>query len=310
MPPHVTNAESAQFQKAVPCPHCRGTAPYFLSSSDRNRRTTRKKFHYYKCDQCGLVFMDSPPSDMSPFYAGGYDPIPATAADLRLIAAGEKYRTEPLLKHKTRGRCLEIGPWRGVICANMKDAGFDVTAIEMDTNCVAFLRDQLGVQAIQSTDPAETMKSLQPGFDTIIAWHSLEHLPRAWQVIEQASRLLAPGGILLLAMPNPNSYEFSVLKSMWMHLDAPRHIYLFSIKTLVNLCESLQLQPLEITTADTFSDIQSRNAWQHLIRSLVRIRYVRGLAAITLGSLLYRRAYKHQRTEGRGSAYTALFIRR
>jgi SAM-dependent methyltransferase len=254
--------------------------------------------------------MDSPPDDMSPFYKGGYDPIPSSAAELQSIAAGEKYRTEGVLKYKDQGRCLEIGPWRGVICSNMKDAGFEVTAIEMDGQCVDFLRDQLGIRAIQSCDPAETMKTLEPGFDVIIAWHSLEHLPKAWTVIERAAQLLSPGGILLLAMPNPDSYEFSVLKGLWMHLDAPRHLYLFPIKTLLQICDTNGLKPLELTTADTFSNIQSRHAWQHLLRSSVPIPKLRQLLAITVGNLLYRWGYPQQMLEGHGSAYTGVFVRR
>lgn len=291
------------------CPYCSGRSSHVVSSTDRNRRTTKAKFDYYACSECGLIFMHSPPKDMSPFYTGGYDPIPATVSELQQIAADEKFRSEPILKHKKSGRYLEIGPWRGVLCSAMKDAGFDVTAIEMNELCVSFLREHLGVEAIQSTNPAETMKNLKPGFDVIAAWHSLEHLPDPWLVIEHAAQLLAPGGILVLGMPNPESYEFSVLKSAWMHLDAPRHLYFFPIKSLIHFCEKNGLNPLEITTADHFSNVQSRFAWQAWPRSWVPIRYVRYAFAITIGNLLYKLAYKKQMTEGLGSAYTAVFIR-
>ncbi len=40
---------------------------------------------------------------------------------------------------------LEIGPWIGIFSCNAKDAGFDVTAIEMDQNCVNFLNDCVGI---------------------------------------------------------------------------------------------------------------------------------------------------------------------
>ena len=246
---------------------------------------------------------------MSPYYRGGYDPIPASAAELRQIALGERYRTEPVLKYKTSGRCLEIGPWRGVICSNMKDAGFEVTAIEMDGACVSFLRNQLGIEAIQSNDPAEAMRELRPGFDVIVSWHSMEHLPRPWAVIQEAARVLAPGGVLALAMPNPDSYEFSVLRQRWYHLDTPRHLHLFPLKTLVEICRSNQLQTLGITTADRFSEIQSRQAWYNLGRSLVPIPFLTRLAGATTGRLLYRLAHRQQMTEGKGSAYTALFVR-
>src|SRR5512135_2168247 len=101
---------------ATSCPYYNAGAWHFLSAKDRNRRTTKSVFEYYKCTDCGLIFMSSPPHDMAPFYAGGYDPIPSSASELRAIAAGEKYRTESVLAYKASGRCLEIGPWRGVIC--------------------------------------------------------------------------------------------------------------------------------------------------------------------------------------------------
>ena len=293
----------------VSCPYCQAEAAHFLSAKDKNRRTTKVVFDYYKCGGCGLVFMESVPQDMAPFYRGGYDSIPSSATDLQKIAAGEKYRTEPVLEYKSKGRCLEIGPWRGVICSNMKDAGFEVTAIEMDSNCVEFLRREVGIDAIQSSDPAKVMKSLEAGYDVIISWHSLEHIPNGWRVIEEASRLLAPGGVLLLAMPNPESFEFSVLRGRWFHLDAPRHVCFFPLETLVAICARHDLRPLQITTSDRFSQIQSGHAWRTFARSLIPIRYVRGVMGITLGKLLYWMARGRQMTEGRGSAYTAVFMK-
>jgi len=295
---------------AIACPYCQSAGRHLLSATDRNRRTTDEVFEYFRCGGCGLIFMQSPPQDMSPYYRGGYDPIPASAADLRHIAQAEKYRTEPVLKYKSSGRCLEIGPWRGVICSNMKDAGFEVTAIEMDAACVSFLRDPLGIEAIESVDPAESMRQLRPGFDVIISWHSLEHLPHPWMVIEEASKLLAPGGILLLAMPNPDSYEFARLKGRWYHLDTPRHLHLFPVKTLVDVCRRNGLESIEITTADRFSQIQSRQAWYNLGRSLVPVPYLNRLAGATTGRLLSKLTHRQQMAEGRGSAYTAVFVRK
>lgn len=253
--------------------------------------------------------MDSPPSDMAPFYKGGYDPIPKTVAELKAIAGTENYRSAPILRHKIGGRFLEIGPWRGVLCCSMKDAGFAVSAIEMDPNCVEFLNKKLGIEAIQSVNPAESMKELEPGFDAIAAWHSMEHLPRPWDVIGEASRLLAPGGILLLAMPNPDSYEFRKLREAWVHLDAPRHLYLISMKLLEQICQKNGLRLLESTTSDEFSEIQSKFAWLSWARTWVPIRFVRGLLGIVGGGIMYRLARRQQMKAGQGSGYTAVFVK-
>jgi 2-polyprenyl-3-methyl-5-hydroxy-6-metoxy-1,4-benzoquinol methylase len=291
------------------CPYCNGTSVLLVASSDRNRHTTQVVFDYYSCQQCGLIFMDSPPTDMSPFYAGGYEKIPENLQELRLVAEREKYRLDPVLRHKNKGRLLEIGPWRGVFSCNMKDSGFDVSALEMDASCVRFLREQVGIDAIQTAQPAETMKHLQPGFDVIAGWHSLEHLPEPWLVIQQAARLLAPGGILLLALPNPDSYEFSVLKAAWRHLDAPRHLYFFPLRTLTEICRENGMEPLEITTADKLSQILARDNWRNWARSWIPVRYVRRVMGGVAGRILYRVTYRKQMEEGRGSGYTAVFIK-
>jgi SAM-dependent methyltransferase len=305
MPPKL---ETVKTELDRICPSCGGRASHLVSSPDRNRHTTSTSFDYYTCMQCGLIFMQPPLKDMSPYYKGGYESIPATQDELRLIAAGEKYRTEPILRHKQSGRFLEIGPWRGVFCCNMKDAGFEVTGIEMDTSCVEFLRNELGIEALQSVNPVETMKTLKPGFDVIAAWHSLEHLPEPWLVIESAARLLAPGGILLLAMPNPESYEFSVMKDAWVHLDAPRHLYFFPIDSLIRTCGNYGLELLEVTTKDTCSRMLSNMAWQVWTRSWVPVRYIRGIIGISIGKLLYW--YTCLKPEGLGSGYTVVFAKR
>jgi SAM-dependent methyltransferase len=288
------------------CPACGGAGTYLLSATDRNRKTTRELFLYHSCSVCGLIYMQPQPLDMSSHYKGGYDPIPRDLEALREIAAREHFRCNPILRHRPGGKFLELGPWRGVLCCQMKDAGFSVTAIEMDQSCVNFLRNTVGVEAIRSEDPVQTMRGMQPGFDAIGAWHSLEHLPTPWLVIQEAARLLNPGGVLLLAMPNPESFEFRLMRSRWMHLDAPRHLYLFPIRSLVEVCGRHGLDLLEVTTADIFSDIQSRHAWHMLARSYIPVKYVRGVA----GSILYWLARHRQRQEGRGSAYCAVFRRR
>jgi hypothetical protein len=48
------------------CPYCGGAASHFLTATDSNRHTSDAEFHCYECPQCGLIFMDSAPHDMSP----------------------------------------------------------------------------------------------------------------------------------------------------------------------------------------------------------------------------------------------------
>lgn len=243
------------------------------------------------------------PEDMRPFYKGGYQRIPNNLSELRAIATQEKYRMEPVLKYKTAGKLLEIGPWMGIFSCNAKDAGFDVTAIDMDQNCIDFLNGTVGVRALQSLNPAETLGSLHEKFDVIALWHCLEHLPTPWLVIQRAAECLAPGGILLIAVPNIESNEFSIFKGRWRHLDAPRHLYFYPVRSLTELCKANGLAKLEIQTRDELSQALSMDTWHTWVTSKLPLRYV-GKA---IGRLLYHFARTREKKENAGSGLTAVF---
>jgi 2-polyprenyl-3-methyl-5-hydroxy-6-metoxy-1,4-benzoquinol methylase len=248
--------------------------------------------------------MDPIPTDMHPFYEGGYQKIPNTLSELRAIAAAEKYRMKPILKYKNGGRLLEIGPWMGIFSCNAKDAGFDVTAIDIDENCINFLNNVVVVRALQSSDPAETLGQIKEKFDVIAMWHCLEHLRNPWSLIERAAERLAPGGVLLVAIPNIESYEFSTLGAAWKHLDAPRHLYFYPAKSLVTLCHVNGLKEVELTTTDELSDALSRDAWYSWASARIPVKYVRSV----IGLLTY--FYTRNKTKKKpvcGSGLTAVF---
>jgi SAM-dependent methyltransferase len=285
------------------CPYCDGEARFFVSSTDANRHNTNAVFKYYQCLKCGLVFMHPIPMDMQPFYQGGYQKIPGTLEELRAIAADEKYRLEPILRYKSQGKLLEIGPWIGIFSCNAKDHGFDVTAIDIDQDCIDFLSRVVGVRAIQSADPAGTLTMMHERFDVIVLWHSLEHLPRPWLVVERAAERLAPGGVLLVAIPNIESYEYSLLKASWKHLDAPRHLYFYPVDSLRKLCLSNGLTELEVTTTDKLSQLLSRDVWHTWISSRILLRYLRRV----LEPIIYKLIQKKQNSQNRGTGMTAIF---
>lgn len=288
------------------CPYCGGTAPFFISSNDFNRQTTDRSFSYYQCGLCRLIFM-SPipdPEDIRSFYAGGYQAIPGTLAELRSIAVKETYRLKPILKYKSGGKLLEIGSWMGIFSINAKDVGFDVTAIDIDQNCIDFLNNTVGIKAIRSSNPATTLSRMDEKFDVIALWHSLEHLPDPWLVIQTAAKRLNPGGLLLVAIPNIDSQEFSVLKERWRHLDTPRHLYFYPIGSLVTLCSASNLTRLELTTLDELSDVLSRDTWHHWATTKLDIKYVRG--ALGLARYYFERS-KLRDKEHPGCGLTALF---
>ena len=68
-------------------------------------------------------------------------------------------------------------------------------------------RDQLGL----TVDVGEFAELPLPeeGFDCVIFWHVLEHLRDPAAALRRSARLLTPGGLLVVAVPNLASWQAS-----------------------------------------------------------------------------------------------------
>lgn len=69
-------------------------------------------------------------------------------------------------------------------------------------------------------------------FDLIMFNHSLEHSPTPLEDLQRIARHLAPGGEILIRLPVADSAVSEQYGEHWWSLDAPRHIYLFSVRSM------------------------------------------------------------------------------
>jgi hypothetical protein len=115
-----------------------------------------------------------------------------------------------------------------------------VEAIEMDPECCTYIADTIGVTVHQTSDVNACLAGLG-AFDAITLWHVIEHLQFPSSILKTISEHLNPGGILVIASPNPKSLEFMLFKRCWVHLDAPRHLSFVPLNTLANLAKKAGL---------------------------------------------------------------------
>ncbi len=65
-------------------------------------------------------------------------------------------------------------------------------------------------------------------------------------ILAEIQRILKPGGLLLLNLPNPDSWERSWFGSSWAGWDIPRHLYLFPLSALDRLLDQANLQRIDV----------------------------------------------------------------
>ena len=280
----------------------------YLETRDLNRGASDVVFRYQRCPDCGLASLVNAPPDLGRYYDAGYHEIPASAAHLERGAAHDSYKIDLVRQFATRGRLVEIGPGWGAFCLLAKRAGFEVEAIERDPRCCEFLQKELGVRAIRSDDPATALAQASTA-DAIVLWHVVEHLADPWAVLEAAARKLAPGGVLLIATPNPESFQLGLFGRYWTHVDAPRHLHLIPVRLLRSRMARLGLDAELATTTDPGSIGWNDFGWRFSLANLAPHRALKRPLRLA-GRILGKVAGLVDNREGRGSAYTAVFRKR
>src|SRR5215204_1260775 len=127
------------------------------------------------------------------------------------------------------GRLADVGSGKGHFLDAARRAGWTVLGIEVSEAAAEEARRRYDL----TTTVADWADAEASGpFDAITFWHVLEHLPDPVAALRRAHTLLAPGGVVVVGVPNLASWQARVFGDAWLHLDIPRHIVHFTPETL------------------------------------------------------------------------------
>jgi SAM-dependent methyltransferase len=76
-------------------------------------------------------------------------------------------------------------------------------------------------------------------FGTVTMFHVLEHVPDPVACVSAIGELLAPGGKLIVQVPNADCWQLLLLGERWSGLDVPRHLTHFradDLEELLDVC--------------------------------------------------------------------------
>jgi len=135
---------------------------------------------------------------------------------------------------------LDIGAGTGAFLSFIKSDFSYVTGIEPNQKARELAQEK-GISLKQDLNDVRGKL-----FDVITMWHVLEHVPNLEETIRDVEALLKPNGILIIAVPNFNSFDAAYYKNFWAAFDVPRHLWHFS-KTSMNKLFSDKLLLLKIS---------------------------------------------------------------
>jgi SAM-dependent methyltransferase len=221
---------------------------------------TPGEFAVAVCAACasGTTYPRLQAGELASLYPDTYGPYAdadgrLAAAISRLVRALQGWlalRRFPLtsVAGRTPGRGLDVGCGRGDLAALLIGQGWSMAGVEPSPAACAAARAR-GVDARTGT-LADV--ELEPGaYDLVVFQHSLEHTTEPERDLERVRAALAPGGIVVVTVPNFGCWQARRFRDRWFHLDLPRHRTHFTEAGLGRLLEraGLGLVRLETSTS-------------------------------------------------------------
>ncbi len=145
-----------------------------------------------------------------------------------------------------RGAILDLGCWVGFLLAEARECGWRTFGVEPSEFGSSYARDELGLDVV--TGDLFSAELERASFDAIVMGDVIEHLVSPAAALARIRELLAPGGVVSLAVPDAGSGVARVLGKRWWSV-IPTHVQYFTRGSLATLLERCGFEQLEVSTA-------------------------------------------------------------
>lgn len=233
----------------VACPACGG--------AKRRRAFEKYELSYVVCSSCETMYISPrpPPDVLAAYYATSEN---YAYWNKYIFPASEESRREKIMRPRAERiadicrrqsvrphTLLEVGSGFGTFCQEVRRLGFvqRIIAVEPTPDLARTCRER-GLEVVEK--PIEQVR-LDARVDVIASFEVIEHLFDPAAFVRECSRLLAPGGLLVLTCPNGQGFDIEALRE---HSDAVdiEHLNYFNPASLTKLVEEKGLRVLEVTT--------------------------------------------------------------
>ncbi|MGE4158082.1 MAG: class I SAM-dependent methyltransferase [Planctomycetota bacterium] len=281
----------------VTCPLC--------DSPTHDKLFTEDSIRIVSC-HCGMMYSTPQASqgDLEAHYDENYEGN-SVAIYARTREAAFRHYVNRLQRFGASGRHLDVGSSFGFLMDTMGKAGFDTEGVEISKPAIRHAREVLGRKVTEGVFTSARFPDNT--FDAITMTDIVEHLARPRVELREAWRVLRPGGLLLVAVPNMPFQRFKMkVADVWETLLGRRpswgtvipriHINHFTRHSLRRMLEDERFEVLMIEPGPVNRQ-KPRGSWHVLMdltkRSLYAVtRWVHSLSGRCIGQELLAVARK------------------
>jgi 2-polyprenyl-3-methyl-5-hydroxy-6-metoxy-1,4-benzoquinol methylase len=229
--------EDVVFERA-PCPLCGAQEPGEVILVGRDDAWRKKgSFPLVPCGSCGLVYQCPRPSPetMRYYYEDCYsgkskEDMRHTQLESPLVRLLNYYRIatiEKVRKLAPGQRVLDVGAsYGGFIEMARVKRGVEAWAIDLDPGSIEGFVNKEDIQVTCG----DLLEVAYPSdhFDVVTLFETLEHVYSPVQTLEEVKRILKPGGLVSVEVPNWDSWVRPLFGTAWFPLLLPTHLQHFS----------------------------------------------------------------------------------
>jgi SAM-dependent methyltransferase len=244
----------------VVCPNCDSRSSAF--------ERTVTGYALERCLACDLVFVNPQPlpADVKALY------LRKTAdfqADFycRTVSPAQIFEYDRILRDlralaPTARRLLDLGCAAGYFMQRAGAAGFEPHGVDLAT-WVETIAVKRGVANVRATS-LQDARFPHACFDTVHSSQVFEHLPRPHDELREIKRILRPGGLLYLNVPNYRCLSILLGRDDFELNTPPEHLTYFTPRTLSRL---LSRAGFEVIRTAAYGGVKWENLLGRPIRS-------------------------------------------
>jgi ubiquinone/menaquinone biosynthesis C-methylase UbiE len=224
-----------------------------------------------KCLNCGFLFMNPRPDEQerAAFFSGRVPetllPYSSVKANYGAVTSGRKAffvkRVAELIQMSGKPPAtlslLDIGASSGYMVESAIEAGIQAQGVEPGVDGVKEAA-QRGIKLIQAT--AESLPFEDDTFDIVHSHHVFEHVADPLLAAQEAFRVLKPGGIFLVEVPNQfqnirffRDQLFGRVIVRERNVRSIHHLSFFGLASMYRLLKSAGFKQIKVRTAYTLT---------------------------------------------------------